>query len=280
MTNLFFQDDPLFDSHCHLNEANFDADRDTVVQRAVENGIEKIIDIAVDVAAARRAVANAKQYKGVVFAAVGLDPDIVTPGSDIYKPDLDIEVEMTEVRELAIQNKDVIAAIGESGMDDHWVKLALTEGKITAEEYQKVRERQERFFLKHLELAAELDLPLTIHSRGIEKRCLEIVKEFPNVKGVFHSYTGDYETAKQILDASWGLGVNGIVTFKKATELREMYRKLLGQVPENWTVTDFYNKGIYFETDAPYLAPEGKRGERNEPAHVKSIFEQFIQLLK
>ena len=277
---MFFTENILFDSHCHLNEANFDTDLDVVVQRAVENGVEKIIDIAVDLAAARRAVANAQKYQGIVFAAVGLDPDIVTPGSDIYKPDLDVEAEMAEVRKLVIQNKDVVVAVGESGMDDHWVKLNLESGKLTSEEYIRVRERQELAFLKHLELATELGLPLTIHSRGIEKRCLGIVKEFPKVCGVFHSYTGDYETAKQILDAGWGLGVNGIVTFKKATELQEVYRKLLGQIPESWTVTDFYNKGIYFETDAPYLAPEGKRGERNEPANIKSIFEQFILLLK
>lgn len=232
-----------------------------------------MIDIGIDLESSKLAIKNAKQFPGVVFAAIGIDPDVVIPGKDLYQ---ETDQVLDGFSELAEQNPEVIA-IGETGMDKNWI---LDEEWVEQEIQDKVMADQEKLFRMHLDLAQSLSLPVTVHSRLAEWDCLEVVKQYSAVKGVFHSYTGTYEVAKQVVDLGWGLGVNGIVTFKNATELREVYRKLLGTPSGDWSPADFYAKGIYFETDAPYLAPQGKRGEKNEPAYIKDIFEMFVQWLQ
>jgi TatD DNase family protein len=130
----------------------------------------------------------------------------------------------------------------------------------------------------HLELGEESGLPLSVHSRAAEERCLEIVKTYPAARGIFHSFTGDYVTAKKILDAGWALGVNGIVTYKNAVVLREMYKNILGEISTDWSPGDFYSKGIYFETDAPFLTPLGSKSGRNEPANINKIYEYMATI--
>lgn len=282
MANLFFPDDNLFDSHCHLNDHSFDADRVEVVGRASAAGVSKIIDIAIDIECSRKAIAHAKEHTGVVFASVGIDPDVIIPSSELFQGNLDKpeafwDEQMNEVRELIFANREQVVAVGETGMDKHWV-IRNPDSKPTSEEVEKVMQRQEMLFRKHLELAVETKLPLTIHSRACEEDCLRIVLDYSQARGVFHSYTGSYETAKKVLDAGWSLGVNGIITFKSAQELRAMYKKILGAISSDAQPADFYAKGIYFETDAPYLSPEGKRGERNEPAAVVKVWEKFLIL--
>lgn len=277
MSNFFFPTDLLFDSHCHLNDPSFDVDRDEVVKRASWAGVERIVDVAVDVESARRVVANARRYAGVVYAALGIDPDVLIPGGQGFvQPTGDAQAfwqeQMLQVRALIQEHRDVVVAIGETGMDKYWV--ARNPGsKPTVEDVETVMQKQEMLFRKHLELAVETKLPLTIHSRACEEDCLRIVKDYPQARGIFHSYTGSYQTAKQILDAGWALGVNGIVTFKNGQELRSTYKKILGDMPVDIQPADLYAKGIYLETDAPYLAPQGKRGERNEPGGVIEVKE-------
>lgn len=282
MANLFFNEDNLFDSHCHLNDGSFDADRDEVVKRATENGIEKIVDIAVSLDSSRLAVENARKYPGIVFAAVGIDPENLVPGSDLYSNNLSQpisfwEAQIDELRELISQNREYVVAVGESGMDAYWLEQKMNAGEVDFSAGKQSLKMQEELFELHLQLAGEFELPLSIHSRAAEKHCLEIAKRYPAARGVFHSYTGDYETAKSILDAGWVLGMNGIVTFKNADALRAVYKKLLGEVSSDWSPADFYAKGVYFETDAPYLAPEGKRGQRNEPGNVKDVYAAFVE---
>lgn len=291
---IFPQFTQLFDSHCHLNEVRYDDDRDAVIERVNAAGVSHVLDIGVNVASSHKAVENAKQYPGKVFAVIGIDPEVLTPGNDLYLANL-IEEQpgkidsgliesglirgMGEVRDILTTDREHIAAIGETGMDNYWIKKLLDDGKLSAEEHTELLALQAKLFRMHLELAVESRLPLSIHSRGAEQQCLEIVREFWQTKGIFHSYTGSYEIAKGILDAGWGLGVNGIITYKNSQDLKEMYRRLLGKVSRDWSPQDFYERGIYFETDGPYLAPEPRRGERSEPADVKVIYESFIQTL-
>lgn len=276
MSNFFFDQDVLFDSHCHLNDHSFDADKDEVIKRAVEAGVEKIVDVAIDIACSEKAIATGHKYPGAVYATVGIDPDLLIPGSQLFDENLakDESVwddEIDTLRKLAKENPNIVVAIGESGIDAYWQQRSQDPRLSDKSWVEEVMQKQEMLFRKHLELATELKLPLTIHSRAAEQRCLEIVRDYPDASGVFHSYTGDYETAKGILDAGWGLGVNGIITFKNANELRELYRKILGDIKPDMQPADFYTKGIYFETDSPYLSPEGKRGERNEPGYLKIV---------
>ncbi len=276
MANLFFNEDFLFDSHCHLNDKQFDDDREACVQRALDAGVAVTIDVGVDVATSEAAVEMATRFQGSVYAAVGIDPDALVPGSDIYAKDFDMQLQMDIIRRLVSQNPSLIVGIGETGMDEYKSKAALDRQELTLAQYNEILDNQEKLFSMHLGLGEETGLPLTIHSRGAEQRCIDLVKSFPKAKGVFHSFTGTYELAKQILDAGWGLGMNGIVTFKNANDLREMYLKVLGEVAPDWTAGDFYRRGVYFETDAPFLAPEGRRGQRNEPAFVADVFKYLL----
>lgn len=274
----------LFDSHAHLNFEGYDKDRDEVVKRALDNGVEVIYDIGTDIESSRKSVELAKKFKGVVFSFVGIDPEIFLPGSEMFigldKDEEWLEEQYEILRDLISKNKEFIAGIGESGMDFLRLGQILKEAEDTkrkdvSETVKTSMKLQAALFRMHLELAQEFNLPVSIHSRGAEKECLEIVKEYQNTTGIFHSYTGDFETALGILEAGWGLGINGIATFKNAQSMREMYSKVLGDT-KNFKPEDFYNKGIFFETDSPFLSPEGKRGERNEPSNIRLIFDLFV----
>jgi TatD DNase family protein len=288
----------LFDSHCHLNDEIYDGDRDEVVKRALETGVEQIWDISVDLKSSERAVENAKKYENVK-AVVGVDPEAFIKGSELFVG-IDVDEKWFEkiyedLDKLILENRNFVIAIGESGLDAYWNQINVGKGELSSAESEKSLELQERLFKVHLELAQKYDLPVSIHSRNAETKCLEIVKNY-DVTGIFHSYTGNYETAKKVLDAGWNLGVNVIITFKNANELREIYKKLLGShsprhawrqtggemAEGQWGDTDpgnFYQKGIYLETDGPYLSPDGKRGERNEPGNVKDIYDKFIEII-
>jgi len=273
----FLNYDFLFDSHAHLGFEGYDIDREKVIQMAKEKGVEQIFDMSIDLESSKKSVGNSKNYPENVFSFVGIDPEILIPGSELFTS-LDIsdqwlEEQYKELKQLVIANKENIKGIGETGMDFYWLQ------KLEAAQAKSSRQNQESMFRMHLKLAGESNLPLSIHSRGAEADCLAIVKTYPNTTGIFHSYTGDYQTAKEILDAGWGLGVNGIVTFKNANSLRETYMKLIGKVSKDATPNDFYKKGIFFETDAPFLSPEGKRGVRNEPVNVLDVYQFLLKFL-
>ncbi len=271
--------DFLFDSHAHLNTGNYENNLDEVIKRAKDNGVEKIFDIGVDLKSSIKAVEKGATDSSVA-PFVGIDPEVFEPGSEMFIGfdigDLWFEEQKESLRKLISNNYKIVKGIGETGMDYYHID------KLNVEDFEKSAVLQKRLFIDHLEIAEEFRLPVSIHSRGCEKLCLIIVKNSPKVKGIFHSYTGDYDTAVKILESGWGLGVNGIITFKNSEPLRAVYRKILGQIPqapEEITPKYFYSKGIFFETDSPYLSPEGKRGERNEPANVKIVYDYFRNML-
>ncbi len=271
----------LIDSHCHLNSVVYDKDRAGLITQAREAGVAQIWDVGIDIESSRKSIEISKSSSGMVKSFVGIDPEVFIPGSPLFIGN-DIENSWFEQQfkildDLINQNHTLIVGIGESGMDNHWaVGHPASQNDIEAS-----LNLQKKLFNIHLELASKYKLPLTIHSRGAEQECVDFIKRSANdVTGIFHSYTGTYKTAKQILDLGWGIGVNGIFTFKNANDLREMYKKILGkEVPADFSIEDLYKKGIYFETDGPFLAPEGKRGTRNEPANVKIVYDYFLNMI-
>lgn len=260
----------LIDSHCHLNFPGYDDGLEKIINLAIKNDVLEVWDIATDLESSKKSITIAKRFNNIK-SFIGIDPEVFIPGSELsLSLDTDdswFEQMFKELNLLIDENKDYVIGIGESGLDHYWLK------DKTTHEQESSKLLQEKLFRMHLELAQKHKLPLSIHSRGAEEECLKIVKEY-EAEGIFHSFTGNYETAKGILDSGWGLGVNGIITFKNANELREVYKKVLfGKELES--PLDFYKEGIFFETDSPFLSPEGKRGEQNEPANVSDVYESF-----
>lgn len=273
---MIFKPTELFDSHAHLNFTGFDSKIEDIMRNCYTQGVKAIYDMSTDLSNIEKSLGLSKRFP-IIKSFVGIDPEIFIPGSeffeDLEKDDVWFESIMEKLSTIIENNTDLIAGIGETGMDAYW----LTQHKVDSEISRKSLKLQEKLFRLHLELAVKFKLPLSIHTRGAEIKCLNIMKNY-NAVGVFHSFTGDYETAKKVLDQGLGLGINGIITFKNADELRRMYKKLIGSISENISPEFFYKKGFYFETDAPFLSPE--RGKQNESANIKVIYEKFIEFLK
>lgn len=258
----------LLDTHCHLNSSEFSADISEVVKNAQKDGVGQILDVGTDLDSSKKAVENSKRFPLSVKAFVGIDPEIFIPGSEMFNGFEQGEQLLLSLKNELItlleQNVDNVIGIGETGIDYYWLKEKPDLKKFSSP-------LQEQLFRIHLELAEEKKLLLTIHSRGAEKRVLEILKEY-NVLGILHSFTGGFEEAKEALDNGFGLGINAIITYKTAGNVRDVYQKLLGKIPKDVEPEWFYKRNIFFETDAPYLSTASLRGKRNEPKGVKEIF--------
>jgi TatD DNase family protein len=274
----------LIDTHCHLNDPAFDTDRGDVVERARATGVQGIIDMAVDIESSRRAIENAKQFPGFVFAAVGIDPQMLVHGDPLFSQELfnsDLQKEETELSTLIEQNIELIAMIGETGIDNHWMAKAVREGALLPELAERSLQKQKILFEMHLRLGEKYNLPLSIHSRGAEDLCIEMVEKSgaakQGAKGIFHCFTGTPAQARMIIDLGWGIGLGGMLTFKSDNPQKEILRELLADQPLNKhesIIQQLYSRGIYLETDAPYLAPEPHRGTRNEPSYLVRLLDQ------
>lgn len=227
-----------FDSHCHLTAEQFDADRDAVIQRAMDAGVTQMLTLATDAASSRAVITLAEEHRGV-YAAIGIHPESVREAS------LD---DLSLLRELAGHEK--VVAIGEIGLDYYW-------DKATAE-------IQQTFFEKQLELAGELGLPVAIHDRDAHEKILATLRVIP-ARGVLHAFSGSAEMASAALDLKFMVSFGGPVTFQNNKRAPELVRAL----PLD---------KILIETDSPYLAPHPLRGKRNEPAHVALVAERIAGL--
>src|SRR5271170_3526241 len=234
---------PIIDTHCHLADAKLEADLDGVLRRAAEAGLGAIVSVGAisSLETDRRTVEIAPRHPHV-FAIIGVHPH------DAKDCDAD---RISALRELARSKK--VVAIGESGLDFHYLHSPV--------------EAQEAALRRHLELAAELDLPISIHCRDAEARLSAIVREvgLPPRGGVIHCFTGNTEAAREFVALGFHISFSGIVTFKSAASLREA----APIVPAD---------RLLAETDAPFLAPEPYRGKRNEPAFVARTFEVLARL--
>lgn len=221
------------DSHCHLDQRRFDADREEVIQRAVSAGVKRMVTIGASGAmqANHDALALAASHD-FIFATVGIHPHEAKSASDAI---------IDELRQLA--RKPKVVGIGETGLDYYYD--------------HSPRPVQQDVFRRFIHLARELGLPLSIHLRDAYDDAIEILRgeKAQDVGGVIHCFSSDRLRARQLLDLGFDLSFSGTVTFKNADELRAVAR----EVPED---------RFMIETDAPFLAPMPHRGKRNEPAFV------------
>ena len=229
----------LIDTHCHLDFIPFELDRDLVIQRAIDAGITNFINVGSTLESSAAACALAQKYASV-YATVGVHPH----DADTF----DQSAEET-LKTLAQKNK--VVAIGETGLDFY--------RNLSSEANQK------QAFNQQIKLAKELNLPLVIHSREAEKPVMEILKAALPVQAVIHCFSGGENFLRECLDCGFFISFTCNITYKKAQGLREMVRL----TPLN---------RLMLETDAPYLSPEGFRGQRNEPTQVKLLAQAVSQI--
>jgi TatD DNase family protein len=230
----------LADSHAHIDDERFDADREEVVARASAAGVSLIVNIGADMASSARSVALAEQYPGV-YAAVGMHPH---DAKDIR------ETDYLQLDRWTRHPK--VVAIGEIGLDYHYDLSP--------------RPVQKEVFLRQLDLARKTGKPFIIHEREAHADMLDIIRYAARgLNGVFHCFSGSVETAREYLKMGFYISVAGPVTFPKSVKTKEVAKA----VPLD---------RLLVETDSPYLTPQPFRGKRNEPAYVRLVAEEIANL--
>ena len=229
----------LFDSHAHYNDEAFDADRDEMLASMEKNGVGRILNIGCDLPSSEESVTLAHRYD-FIWAAVGSHPD-----------DADhVDEERIEVyRKLAADPR--VVAIGEIGLDYHYEDVPRAQQKIA--------------FERQLQLALELDLPVIVHEREAHGDGMDLIRKYPDVKGVFHCYSGEPEMARELIRRGWYVGFTGVLTFKNARKAVE-------------TASEVPLDRILIETDCPYMAPEPYRGTRSDSVKMARTAEKLAQL--
>ena len=230
---------PIFDTHAHYDSGGFNADREEVLSALPAAGVELVVDPGCDLPSSAAAIALAEQFPHV-YAAVGIHP------SDCAGTD---EAAYAALREMAQHEK--VVAIGEIGLDYYW-------------EDNPPREFQQEVLRRQIELALELDLPVIIHDREAHADTLAVVLEYPNLRGVFHCFSGSPEMAEELIKRGWYLGFDGPITYKNARK-----------APEVAAVTPL--ERIVVETDAPYLTPVPYRGKRNDSRYLPYVIERLAE---
>jgi TatD DNase family protein len=230
------------DTHAHLQISHFDADREAVIQRAFEAGVEKIIVVSTDAASSRQSLQLAEKYPGL-FAAVGIHPTDCGKATD---------EDFAVIAELARHPKAV--AIGEIGLDFYWKPFS--------------QETQQRAFIRQLHLAQELRKPVIIHNREAGAAILQTLHNagINHLSGVFHCFSENGEYVQRVLAFGCYISFTGNLTYKKST-----LPDVAAQVPL---------ERLLLETDAPFMAPMPHRGKRNEPAYTVHIAEKLAEIKK
>jgi TatD DNase family protein len=227
----------FFDSHAHLNQPDFDVDRDDVIARAQAAGVAEIVTVGYSVVSSRQSIEIAARYPGV-FAAVGIQPnDTIHAAADDWD------------QIVALASTSGVVAVGETGLDRYWDTSPLP--------------LQQDYFDRHLRLSQKMGLPFIVHTRESDAEVLEMLRaarQRGSLSGVMHSFTGTAETAAECVALGLYISFAGMVTFKKSDALRAV----AATVPAD---------RILIETDSPYLSPHPRRGKRNEPAHVRHTAE-------
>jgi TatD DNase family protein len=262
----------LIDTHCHLEMAEFDPDREAVIQRAKDAGIEAVITIGSDLSGNIGGLELSRKYD-FIYSSVGFHPHDARDftdeifgkikkwvreyrGKETNPPSPPFAEEgygrVTNNESPGVDElKPKVVAIGEIGLDYHYDNSP--------------REVQREVFMKQLQFAREVDLPVIIHSREAKKDTLDIIKRSGINNGVFHCFSGDMEMAEQVMAMGFHISVAGPVTFKNAKRLKEIVKS----VPDEF---------LLIETDAPYLTPEPFRGRRNEPSYLAHTARTIAEL--
>lgn len=232
-------DTMLIDTHVHLNADQFENNRESIIQNALDAGVTKMIVIGFDHTTNQKAIELAHQYD-FLYATVGFHP---TSAKDIKKQDFD-------TLERQIQDERVVG-IGECGLDFYW-------DKTHKQEQIEVLETQIKWSLKY-------DLPLIIHMRDATELTYETLKKYAPLKGIMHCYSGSKEMVEKFIDLGLHISLGGPVTFKNAKVPKEVAKI----VPRD---------RLLVETDAPYLSPHPFRGKTNEPARVVLVAQKIAEL--
>ena len=230
----------LFDTHAHYDDPQFDPDREELLAALPENGVGLVVNPGCDIPTSQKALALAERFPHV-YAAVGYHPENCGP----YVPE-----DLDTLRQLAAHPKAV--AIGEIGLDYYW-------------EENPPREFQQEVFRAQLRLAEELDLPVIVHDREAHGDSLSLIREFPNLRGVFHCFSGSAEMARELVKGGWMISFTGVLTYKNARKALEA----AAAVPL---------EHLMIETDSPYMAPVPRRGQRNDSRNVAFICQKLAEV--
>ena len=230
----------IFDTHAHYDDRQFEEDRAELLGSMQEQGVGMIVDAGSDIASWDKIGQLTEQYP-FIYGAIGVHPDEVG--------ELD-EEKMQRMEKLLSGEKMV--AVGEIGLDYYWDK--------------EKRDLQKKWFIRQLELARQLDLPVIIHSREAAADTMEIMKQHAKgMDGVIHCFSYSPEQAKEYVNMGFYLGIGGVVTFKNAKKLKEV----VGKIPL---------ESLVLETDSPYLAPVPNRGKRNSSLNLVYVAEEIAAL--
>lgn len=233
----------LFDSHCHLDDEKFNEDREEVISHIFSSGVTKLISAGYSLESSKRALEIASKHPQI-YTVSGISPN------DIAENVEKIQEEINEIENLAKNNK--VVGIGEIGLDYYWNK--------------ENKDLQQFAFIKQIELANKLNLPIVIHTREAVMDTIEILKKYTaNKKGVFHCCPLNIELVKEALKLGFYISFAGTVTFKNSKNADEV----IGLVPDD---------KILIETDSPYLSPEPNRGKRNDSSNVKYIAQKIANV--
>ena len=232
----------MIDSHCHINDELYKNNPGDYVKEAEKAGVFQFLVVGFDEKSSELAVDIANKYDSC-FAAVGIHP------SDAKKA---LDGDLEKIRALA-SNKKVIA-IGEIGLDYYWDKD------------EDVKKQQREYFVKQIQIANELNLPISIHCRDAIEECLQILKENPVKRGgIMHCYAGSLEMSKDFIKLGFLIGLGGTVTFKNSVKPKEV----AANIPSDSYV---------LETDAPYLTPHPYRGKENHSKYLYLVRDQIAEL--
>lgn len=230
----------IFDTHAHYDDEQFDADREELLDSMAEQGVGTIVNVSASYPSCEQVTEMVQKYP-FMYAAVGVHPDHVGELN-----------EETFVRMKKLFANDKVIAVGEIGLDYYWDNES--------------HDLQKAWFIRQLELARELDLPVLIHSREAAADTMDIMKEHAEgMSGVIHCYSYSKEMAREYVKMGFYIGVGGVVTFKNARKLKE-------------TVAEIPLTSIVLETDCPYLAPEPNRGKRNNSAYIRYVAEEIARI--
>ena len=233
----------IFETHGHYDDEQFDEDRERLIAEFLEKDIDKVMNVGADMQSSRNSVELAGKYPHF-YAAVGVHPSEV---GDLTEDD------MQALKQMTLENPKV-KAIGEIGLDYQF-------------DDDSPRDVQKKWFIRQLELAQELGMPIIIHSRDAASDTMEILKDMDGGRngGVIHCYSYSREQAREYIKMGFHIGVGGVVTFKNSRRLQEV-------------VEDIPLEKIVLETDSPYMAPVPFRGTRNSALNIPYIAEKIAEI--
>lgn len=235
----------FFDSHAHYNDEKFDKDREQIIKETYKNGVTKFVCAGYNIDSSLKSLEMSKKYE-FIYSICGISPN------DIPQTEEELWKNIDEISKIIIKNKEKkLVAIGEIGLDYYWNK--------------ENKELQKQAFIKQIELANNLEMPIVIHSRDAYIDTIEILRTNQVIKkGIFHCCQLNQELVKKALELDYYISFAGPITFKNSKNSRE----IVEMVPIN---------RVLVETDSPYLSPEPMRGRRNDSRNVKYVAEKIAE---